>query len=138
MTNIQEEFEKFLKESENSLKYLILFGDNLKDVRVEKVRKLVIDNDKKVGQLYEYMVEFSRNDLRNHLSLVEYVDEMRGNGKNVEVLMANGDSFPIEANDTRYFLFDFAERLFLDIEFVENYLKVLLNDFDLYRRCLEI
>lgn len=132
MIELQEHFEQFLENSPDRLEYLLKLGEDLNNIRIVNVREKVIDYTERKELLYEYIIEFSRNALRCHLSLVEFSDENSTNGKNVEVLM-DGESFNLGTEDIRYYAFTFAENLFLRIDYATHFLQVFLQRFESYK-----
>ncbi|MEJ1517403.1 hypothetical protein R3O67_29765 [Bacillus cereus] len=132
MIELQEHFEQFLENSPDRLEYLLKLGEDLNSIRIINVREKVIDYTESKELLYEYTIEFSRNALRCHFSLVEFPDENSPNGKNVEVLM-DGESFNSCTEDIRYYAFTFAEKLFLHIDYATYFLQVFLQKFESYK-----
>lgn len=133
MVELQEHFKQFLETSPNRLEYLLKLGEELNDIRIVNVREKVIDYTESKELLYEYTIEFSRNALRCHFSWVELSDKNSPNEKNVEVLMADGESFNLDDEDFRYYAFVFAEKLFLGIDYATYFLKVFLQKFESYK-----
>ncbi|MGX5609068.1 hypothetical protein ACWKTZ_22095 [Bacillus cereus] len=133
MVELQEHFEQFLETSPDRLEYLLKLGEDLNSIRIINVREKVIDYTESKELLYDYTIEFSRNALRCHLYLVEFLDENSPYERNAEVLMADGESFSLDAEDIRYYAFVFAEKLFLHIDYATYFLQVFLQKFESYK-----